>query len=317
MTVRGSHRSLASQSLIPEGVEKIEIPSIDAHTAWRSALAGVDVIVHLAARAHVIRETATDPLAAYREVNTKGTERLAQLAAVAGVKRLVYVSTIGVNGRQTFSEPFTEKDTPAPTEAYAISKWEAEQALLRVANETGMEVVILRPPLVYGQGVGANFLRLLDLVRKQIPLPFASVRNRRSFIHVKNLADVILACAEHPRAAGQTYLICDNESISTHELIWRIAGLMGLPDRTFSCPPRLLHLAGRLTGKSAEVNRLLHSLVIDDRKICSEIGWFPRSTLSQGLKETVDWYLASDLAARQPANVGERGFRARTGSVDE
>ena len=293
MAVRGSHRSAASQSLVPKGVEAIEIPSVDGSTDWSRALIGVDVVVHLVARAHVIRETAQDPLAAFREVNTAGTERLARMAAAAGVRRLVYLSSIGVNGRRTFSVPFTEEDTPDPKEAYAISKWESEQLLRQVSRETGLEIVILRPPLVYGQGVGANFLRLLDLVRKRIPLPLASVSNRRSFIYVENLSDAILKCAMHACAAGQTYLVCDDESISTPELIDQLAQFMRVPARMFPCPPRLLGLAGKLMGKSAEVSRLLHSLVVDATKIHSEIGWAPPYTLSHGLKETVDWYLTA------------------------
>ncbi len=293
MKVRGSHRSVASGALVPEGAEKIEIPSVDGSTDWSRALAGVDVVIHLAARVHVTRETAKNPMALFREVNTVGTERLARMAAAAGVRRLVYVSTIKVNGERTEFAPFREEDLPSPKDAYAISKWESEQVLRQVGSETGLEIVILRPPLVYGQGVGANFLRLLDFVQKGIPLPLASVSNRRSLIYVENLSDVILKCAMHPCASGRTYLVCDDESVSTPELIGYIARWMRVPARTFPCPPRLLNLAGKLVGKSAEVSRLLHSLVIDDAHIHSEIGWAPPYTLSQGLKKTVDWYLTA------------------------
>jgi nucleoside-diphosphate-sugar epimerase len=215
------------------------------------------------------------------------------MAAAAGVRRLVYLSTIGVNGRRTFSAPFTEKDIPDPKDPYAISKWESEQLLLKAGRETGLEIVVLRPPLVYGQGVGANFLKLLDFVQKGIPLPLASVSNRRSFIYVENLSDAILKCAMHPCASGRTYLVCDDESVSTPELIDHIAHFMRVPARTFPGPPRLLNLAGKLIGKSAELSRLLHSLVIDGEQIRSETGWAPPYTLSQGLKKTVDWYLTT------------------------
>ncbi len=289
--IKGSHRSAGSGMLVPSGVERFEIPSVDSRTDWSKALSGIEVVVHLAARVHMVEDTARDPLSIYREVNVAGSEHLARMAAAAGVKRFVYMSTIKVNGEETRSEPFCEADSPRPEDAYAISKWEAEQALHRVARDTGLSVVILRPPLVYGKGVGANFLRLLAWVRRRIPLPLASVSNRRSLIYVENLAHAVVDCTSHPAAPGGIYLVRDDESVSTPELIGRIASLMKLRDRTFSFPPGLLRLAARAVGRSAEVNRLLRSLVIDDRKIRSEIGWLPRYSLAQGLRETVDWYL--------------------------
>jgi len=185
--VKGSHRSPGTQSLVPQGVEKIQIESINNNTDWSKALIGVDVVIHLAGRVHIAKDTVKDPLATYREVNTAGTSWLARMAVSAGVKRLVYVSTIKVNGQQTVNAAFTETDAPRPQDAYAISKWESEQALHRIEVESGLETVILRPPLVYGEGVGANFIRLLKLVKRGIPLPLASVANCRSLILRKKL----------------------------------------------------------------------------------------------------------------------------------
>jgi nucleoside-diphosphate-sugar epimerase len=294
MKVRGSHRSAGSRSLVPIGVEKIQIASVNADTDWSNSLIGVDVVIHLAGRVHITKDTVKDHLATYREVNTAGTSRLARMAVSAGVRRLVYVSTIKVNGEQTPTAPFTEADAPRPQDAYAISKRESEQALHQISAESGIEIVILRPPLVYGEGVGANFRRLLNLVRKSIPLPLASVSNRRSLIYVRNLADAVLTSATHPRAIGQTFLVSDGEDISTPELIRRIAEAMELPSRMFRCPPSLLNAVASIAGKSAEVARLLGSLAMDSTRFRSETGWTPPYSLLQGLRETVRWYLANE-----------------------
>lgn len=293
LKVRGTCRSASSQSLIPVGVESVKVASIGQETDWSHALDGVDVVVHLAARVHRTKESLDDSLAAYREVNTIGTSRLARLAATAGVKRFVYVSTVKVNGQQSAGVPFTEEDTPQPQDVYAISKWESEQALKTIGEDSGLEVVILRPPLVYGSNVGANFMRLLGWVRRGIPLPLASVSNRRSLIYVKNLADAILAAATHAMARGQTFFVRDNDDVSTPELIRRIAFCMGRLPRMFWCPPRLLAALGTVMGKSAELDRLLGSLAVNSSKISRELGWAPPYTMSQGLKDTVDWYLTT------------------------
>src|SRR6266699_979968 len=306
MKVKGSHRSPGSQSLVPQGVEKIQIASVNSNTDWSNALTGVDVVVHLAGRVHIAKDTLKDPLATYREVNTAGTRWLARMAVNAGVRRLVYVSTIKVNGEKTATAPFTETDAPRPQDAYAISKWESEQALHRIGAESGLEVVILRPPLVYGAGVGANFLRLLNLVRRGIPLPLASVSNRRSLVYVKNLADAVLTSATDPRAKGRTFLVSDGDDISTPELIRRIAEAMELPSRMFRCSARLLEVVARIVGKSAEAQRLLSSLVIDSTRIRFETGWTPRYTMLQGLKETVQWYLATDPPAPEVSGPPDR-----------
>jgi UDP-N-acetyl-alpha-D-quinovosamine dehydrogenase len=281
---------IRQQAKLDEGVTPVVVGEINEATDWSQALSGVDVVFHLAARAHVLRETAADPLAEFRKTNVAGTERLARSAAAAGVRRLVYVSSIGVHG--LYTEPgkkFSEADIPQPHNAYALSKWEAEQALTRVAGETGLEVVIVRPPLVYGPGAPGNFAQMLAVVSKGIPLPFASVRNQRSLVYVDNLADALIACTVHPAAAGQTYLVSDGEDVSTPELLRQLADVLGVPARLPPCPPVLLRLAGRLAGKREQMERLLGSLQVDSGKIRRELNWLPPYTLQQGLQATADW----------------------------
>ena len=262
----------------------VAVGSIDGQTDWSAALNGIDVVIHLAARVHVMRDTASDPLEEFRKVNLHGTENLASQAARAGIKRLVYVSSIKVNGEQTmWDERFSETDAANPQDPYGISKWEAEQALHRIANETGLEVVIVRPPLVYGEGVKGNFAQMLKVLGRSIPLPLATVENRRSLIHVGNLIDALILCATHPKAANKTYLVSDGEDVSTPELLRQLGAAMGHPARLFPCPPMLLRLLGRLAGKSDQVERLLGSLQVDSGRIRSELGWEPPFTLRDGL----------------------------------
>ncbi len=272
---------------LPAGVDQLVVGDIGAHTDWTQALAGVGVVMHLAARVHVMRDTAADPLAAFRTVNLLGTENLARQAAHARVRRLVFLSSIKVNGESTpLGRPFTEDDASAPGDAYAMTKHEAEQALRALAEQTGIEVVILRPPLVYGPGVKANFLSLMRAVARGVPLPLGAIDNRRSLIYVGNLADAILRCGNHPAAAGQTYLVSDGEAVSTPELARRLAQTMGRPARVFPVPLGLLSLAGRLTGKAAQMARLMDSLHIDDGKIRRELDWRPLFSLDEGLRLT-------------------------------
>jgi nucleoside-diphosphate-sugar epimerase len=293
LKVRGSYRSQGSQSLMPAEVEKIRIPSVNGDTDWSTALTGVDGVIHLAACVHIANDTTKDSLATYRAVNTVGTKRLVNMAIAAGVRRFIYMSTIKVNGEETLSAPFTEGDSPQPDGAYAISKWEAEQVLHEIAAKSDIEVVILRPPLVYGMGVGANFIRLLHFVQRRIPLPLGSVSNRRSFVYVKNLADAALVSLTHHQATGRTYLVSDGEDVSTPDLLRRIAIAMGVSARVFHCPPRLLETVGSILGNSSEVSRLLGSLSIDSTRFRFETGWLPPYTMSQGLRETAQWYLAN------------------------
>ncbi len=287
-TVRSSSQNVAN---LPDGVIPCSVNTLGPGTDWRVALSGIDVIVHLAARVHIMKETAENSLMEFRQVNTHATERLARMAAQTGVRRLVFLSTIKVNGENTGNQAFTEADTPNPQDDYALSKWEAEQALKRVAVETGLDVVILRAPLVYGPGVKGNFMRLLQAVQRGIPLPLASIRNRRSLTFLGNLVEAIITCMTHPQAKGKTYLVCDDEHISTAELISRIAHALGKPARLWPFPVDLLRLAAKLAGKSSEADKLLSSLLVDSSKIRSELGWKPSSSLDQGLAETARWYL--------------------------
>jgi nucleoside-diphosphate-sugar epimerase len=283
--------ALRSANTPVEDVEMAVTGAINGGTDWADALRGVDAVIHLAARVHVMKETAADPLAEFLKVNLHGTANLARQAARAGVKRLVYVSSVKVNGeRTTESRPFVESDEPDPQDAYGISKWQAEQALQRIAQETGLEVVIVRPPLVYGPGVKGNFAQMLKVLGAGIPLPLASVHNLRSLVCVKNLVDALAVCATHHAAAGQTYLISDGEDVSTPGLLRLLGDMMGHPARLFPCPPALLELVGRLTGKAAQVERLLGSLRVDSGKIRRELDWVPPQALQQGLQATAEWY---------------------------
>lgn len=256
----------------------------------------VDVVTHLAARVHVMHDEASDPLEEFRKVNVAGTENLARQAAKAGVKRLVYVSSIKVNGEATREGgKFSECDMPSPQDPYGISKCEAEQVLHCVAKETGLEIVIVRPPLVYGPGVKGNFAQMLKVLARGIPLPLASVDNKRSLVYVGNLVDALILCATHPAAVGQTYLVNDGEDISTSDLLRRLSVEMGHPARLFPCPKALLKLAGLLTGRADQVERLLGSLQVDSSKIRRELGWQPPYALEQGLRVTADGYRSEHI----------------------
>jgi UDP-glucose 4-epimerase len=279
----------APEEQTPEG-ETLSVGEIDGATDWAKALRGIETVVHLAARTHVLRETAADALAAYRRVNVDGTRRLATQAAAAGVRRLVFLSSIKVNGERTFARPYTEDDTPQPEDAYGTTKWEAEQVLRAIERETGLEVVILRPPLVYGPGVKGNFLRLMKLASRGWPLPLASVRNRRSLVYVGNLVDAILACIKAPAAAGRTFLVADGHDLSTPELVRALAKCLAVPPRLYPFPPTLLMLGATLLGKREEASRVLGSLQVGSSRIRRELGWKPSHTMEEGLAETVRWF---------------------------
>ncbi|MBU0689950.1 MAG: SDR family oxidoreductase [Gammaproteobacteria bacterium] len=281
---------------IDDCADSVAVGGIDAQTNWRVALHDIDVVIHLAARVHVMHESAVDPLAEFQIVNGQGTENLARQAAEMGVKRLVYASSIKVNGEETVNgHVYRETELPVPQDAYGISKWEAEQALHRVSAETGLEVVIVRPPLVYGPGVKGNFAQMLKVLAHGIPLPLASVDNRRSLIYSGNLVDALIACATHPVAAGRTYLVSDGEDISTPELLRSLGKALRRPARLLPFSPALLRSLGRLAGRAGQVERLLGSLQIDSGKIRRELDWKPPFTLQQGLQETAAWYQSKDL----------------------
>ena len=287
--VRGAVRG--EQSLLPQGIEKTAVGDIDGKTDWSGALVGVDCVIHLAARVHVMQESSADPLSDFRKVNVAGTERLALFAAKAGVKRLVYVSSIKVNGEATGAKPFSESDETVPTDPYGISKLEAERVLHEISGKTGLEFSTIRPPLVYGPGVGGNFIKLMTWVKKGIPVPLGSVRNRRSMIYVENLIDALILCSAHPDAANETFLVSDMETVSTPELIARLTDEMGTGSRTWPVPPSLLRFLGKAAGKTAEIERLTESLEIDSSKILKRLGWQPPFSLDEGLAKTVAWFM--------------------------
>jgi nucleoside-diphosphate-sugar epimerase len=287
--VRGAVRR--SDVILNCKVSRVTVGEINSQTDWSAALAGVDVVIHLAARVHVMKETSVNPLDEFRSTNVHGTEHLARSAAAHGVKRFVFVSSIKVIGEETSGgHRYAELDSSSPKDPYGVSKWEAEQALHRVAKETGLEVVIVRPPLVYGAGVKGNFAQMLRVLAKGIPLPLASVSNLRSLVYLGNFVDALLTCATHPAAAGQTYLVSDGEDVSTPALLRQVGAAMGHPARLLPCPPVLLKMAGRVLGRSEQLERLLGSLQVDSSKIRRELGWRPPFTLQQGLQATAEWY---------------------------
>jgi len=271
------------------GLEILEGSLEDCEVLKRGA-EGADAVIHLAARAHVLKETETDPLIAFRAVNVEGTRRLAELAAKAGVRRFVLMSSIGVNGESSApGAAFSEKDPPRPESPYAISKREAEVAIRQISSSTGLEFTFLRPPLVYGPRCPGNFLRLLKLVKLGLPLPFASVSNRRSLIYVENLVDAISSCALSPAAANQLFLVSDGEDLSTAELMRRLARLMEVPSRLLPFPAAPILAAGKLPGLRA-LDKLLGSLEVNSARIRETLGWRPPYSLEQGLSATAQWY---------------------------
>ena len=320
LDVRGALRKAAP---LPDRCESAVVGNIDASTDWSLALTGIDVVVHLAARVHIMNETAADPMAAFREVNVDGTRHLAEEAAKAGVKRFVFISSIKVNGEATLqsrgrrsedgsqtteasnerpgtksrglsarnlSAAFSERDTPHPEDPYGRSKYEAELVLREIEASTGMEVVILRPPLLYGPGVKANFLKLIQLVDKGIPLPLGGVKNKRSLLSLSNFSDVISKCVTDPRAGGQTFTVCDGDDVSSGELVERIAKALGKNPRLLPVPEWLMKFAGKLTGKSEQVQRLCSSLQVDSSHVRETLDWNPPVTMDEELLRVAEWY---------------------------
>ncbi|QIT55910.1 SDR family oxidoreductase [Aquisalimonas sp. 2447] len=267
--------------------EQVAVGEVGGATDWQRAVAGVEAIIHLVARTHATGERGGGDLADYRPINVDGTRRLAEEAARAGVRRLVFVSSVKVNGERTTSEPFKASDTPAPEDAYGISKREAEQALAEVSARTGLEVVIVRPPLVYGPGVKGNFARLVKLVERGLPLPLGAVDNRRSLVALPNLVDLLVRCVEAPNAAGQTFLVSDGEDVSTPRLIRMLGEASGRRAPLVPVPTALLRLAGRLTGRSEQVDRLCGSLQVDISATREALGWTPPVQIKDALRDTV------------------------------
>ena len=268
--------------------EPVMVGAIDGATEWVDAVAGAGAVVHLAARAHVLDEPETDPLEAFRRVNVEGTLRLARQAAEAGVRRFVFVSSIGVNGNETM-RPFSEGDAPAPQEPYAVSKWEAEEGLRGLAAETGMELVIIRPPLVYGPGAPGNFGSLLRWVHKGVPLPLgAATQNRRSLVALDNLVDLIVTCLDHPAAAGETFQVADGEDVSTAGLLRKVGDALDRPAHLLPVPVWMLRAGAVALGKGEMARRLLGSLQVDASKAREVLGWTPPVSLDEGLRRAVE-----------------------------
>ena len=266
----------------------IAVGTTNHATDWGAALRGQDVVIHLVARVHVMKDLSRDPLAEFRAVNVAGSLNLARQAAEAGVKRMIFVSSVKVNGEYSLSgQPFTEESVPAPADFYGVSKLEAEIALRSLAQETGMELVIIRPPLVYGPGVKANFAALVRAVKAGWPLPLAKVNNQRSLVGLDNLVSFIETCTLHPDAAGQTFLVSDGQDLSTPELIRRIAQAAQVPARLLPIPVWFLEAGASLLGKREAVRRLCGNLQVDIAKARDLLGWSPPCSMDEGLRRTV------------------------------
>jgi nucleoside-diphosphate-sugar epimerase len=265
--------------------EQVAVGDITAECDWRSALEGVEAVFHLAGRAHVMHETVDDPLVQFRQVNVAGSRRLAQQAAAAGVKRLIYLSSIKVNGERSINRPIKADDVAVPEDPYGQSKWEAEQALRQIAEESGMALVIVRPVLIYGRGVKGNLQHLAGWVRKGLPLPLGRVNNRRSLVSIQNLLDFLHTCLLHPAAAGEVFIVADGEDLSTPQLIRKLAAAMGVSPRLVPLPVSLLHLLGRLSGRSAAIERLCGNLQVNIDKNKRLLNWIPKVSIDSALQE--------------------------------
>lgn len=281
------HAALRSSSAaLVAGVEPFTVGELSSETAWGAALTGVDVVIHAAARVHVMNETADNSLDEFRRVNVQGTLNLARQAAAAGVSRFIFISSIKVNGE--FSRPgqaLTADDVPAPLDPYGVSKYEAEQGLFELASATGMQVVVIRPVLVYGPGVKANFHSMMRWVRRGLPLPLGAIDNRRSLVALDNLLDLIVTCIDHQRAANQIFLVSDGEDVSLTQLLRALGRALGRPARLIPVPATMLRLAAVMFRRRDLAQRLLGSLQVDITKNRQLLGWTPPVTLSQGLEK--------------------------------
>jgi nucleoside-diphosphate-sugar epimerase len=278
---------------VPAGGVVFRTPSLLDEDVLRAAMNGCRAVIHLAARVHVMRDRAADPLMEFRRVNVEATRVLARCAVDADAPRFVFISSAKVNGESTMGAPFRDSDPPAPADPYGQSKWEAEQVLRHMAVDMGLEVVVLRPPLMYGAGVMANFLKLMQLVHRGVPLPLGSIRNRRSFVFVRNVANAAVVATEHPCAAGETFLVSDGLVLSSAELVQALAEALGRRERLLPIPPALLRAAGKLARRQAVVGRLLESLEVDSGRIGDVLGWRPPYSMEDGFKETAEWFMAA------------------------
>jgi len=281
--VRSSHCSFN------DNVETIVYDDINGKTNWEEKLRDLDVLVHTAARVHVLSERESDPIAAFREVNTKGTLVLAKAAASSGVKRFVFISSIKVHGEENENlEPFSENEHLYPVDPYGISKLEAEQQLIRIGKETGMEVVIIRPPLIYGPGVKANFRSMINWVQRSWPIPFGKVTTKRSFVSLDNMVDFVVCCAQHPRAAGEQFLISDQSDLSISQLLRMLGEAMEKKVFLFPIPIYVLKFTARILGRKDLATKLLGNLQVDSSKATRLLGWTPKVNVKQGLQKTVN-----------------------------
>jgi nucleoside-diphosphate-sugar epimerase len=285
IAVRAAVRQAAAAPI--PGVEQIRVGNLASDTDWSAATAGIETVIHCAARVHMMQEQSDDPLTQYRRVNVEGTLRLARQAAAAGTRRFVFVSSIKVNGEGTPpGSPYTASDSPAPVDAYGVSKREAEDALAELGRTTGMEIVVVRPVLVYGPGVKANFLAMMRWLRKGVPLPFGAIDNRRSLVALDNLVDLLLLCARHEHAANRTFLVSDGEDVSTADLLRRLAAAMETRARLIPVPPALLRAGATMVGRGDLARRLLGSLQVDISPTRRLLGWSPPVSLDEGLRRT-------------------------------
>ncbi|WP_026145551.1 UDP-glucose 4-epimerase family protein [Pseudomonas asplenii] len=292
---RGHQITAAMRQQQPDLDAKVRQQRIDGLSAqqdWTPLLQGQDVVIHLAARVHVMRDQSTDPLAEYRKVNVDGTLNLARQAVEAGIKRFIFVSSIKVNGEGTSAgSPYTADGLAAPIDPYGVSKMEAEQALRALAQKTGMEVVIIRPVLVYGPGVQANFLSMMNWLYKGVPMPFGAIHNRRSLVALENLTDLISTCCDHPAAANQVFLVSDGEDLSTSDLLRRMSNALGRPARLLPVPSWVLEKGTYLLGKQALAQRLCGSLQVDIKKTHELLNWTPPFSVDDALRKTAEYFL--------------------------
>jgi nucleoside-diphosphate-sugar epimerase len=276
---------------IPSSARPCIVDGVGAETDWSVALRGQDLVVHCAARVHVMRDSAMDPLEAFRAVNLHGTINLARQAKDAGVKRFIFLSSIGVNGSGTFGSPFKESNLADPHSPYAVSKYEAELGLWLVNEQTGMEVVVIRPPLIYGAGAPGNFQSLVRWLSSGLPLPLGAINNRRSYVALGNLVDLLVVCLNHPAAANQTFLVSDGEDLSTTDLLRRMGSALGKPARLLPVPVALLKFGAAVLGQPDIAQRLCGSLQVDSGKARRLLDWTPPLTVNEGLKQAAEGYL--------------------------
>ncbi len=277
----------------PSRVQTVQVADLTATTDWTDALNGVDVVIHSAARVHVMNEVSTDPLTEFRKVNVDGTLALARQAVAAGVQRFVFVSSIKVNGEGTeLGQPYTADTLVQPSDPYGVSKYEAEQALLVLAQETGLEVVIVRPVLVYGPGVKANFRNMMKWVQRGMLLPLGAIHNKRSLVALDNLVDLILTCVEHPAAVNQVFLASDGNDLSTTQMLQQLGMALDKPARLLPVPMSWLNKTFELLNKRSFTQRLCGSLQVDISKNKQLLGWTPPVSVEDAMRKTAAAYLA-------------------------